>query len=61
MHLYYFVDSALSVDSFVQKLQDFSVRNSFACLFIQCQTVASTKAELSSVQRTLAHGVIANM
>lgn len=58
MCLYSFVDSPLSVDSFVQKPQDFSVRNSFACLFIHCQTVAYTKAELSSLQRTLAHGVI---
>lgn len=58
MCLYSSVDSDLSVDSFVQKLQDFSVRNSFACLFIHCQTVVYTKAELSSVQRTLAHGVI---
>lgn len=32
MCLYSFVDSALFMDSFVQKLQDFSVRNSFACL-----------------------------
>lgn len=58
MCLYSFVDSAFSVNSLVKKLQDFSVRNSFACLFIHCQTVAYTKAELSSVQRTLARGVI---
>lgn len=58
MCLYSFVDSALSVDSFVQKLQDISARNSFACLFIHCQTVAYTAAEISSVQRTLAHEVI---
>lgn len=40
------------------KASRLSVRNSFACLFIHCQTVVYAKAELSSVQRTLAHGVI---
>lgn len=58
MCLYTFVDSDLSVASFVQELQEFSIKNLFPCLLIHCQTVAYTKAELSSVQNTLACGVV---